>query len=172
MTRRHLLGQALGAPALIAALGPLASAAPGGGATQVGGRLRTQRAPDLRFRLEILPRRCARCTSARFSRFRLEDPRPAPRLEHRRTIRRERAHRRPRRLPAHRRRLVSEAIPPSGFLRRPKRVHRIRRRLRERRSLDQRHLPRQAALRIHRLRLRSHPASQLRRRQCHRGPGG
>jgi len=37
MTRRHLLGQALGAPVLIAALGPLASAAPGGGATQVGG---------------------------------------------------------------------------------------------------------------------------------------
>jgi len=60
--------------------------------------------------------------------------------------------RRTRSLRAHRNRLVPEAFSRPVFLHGPQGIDRVRRRISEQRGLDQRPLPRQAAVRIHQLR--------------------
>ena len=87
-------------------------------------------------------------------------------------VRPERALGRRRRIRAHRHRLVPQALPRPGRLQGPQGLDRIRRRLPEQRSLDQRSLPRQAPLRLHQLRLRPHAASERRGRQRDRREGG
>ena len=112
------------------------------------------------------------CAGAGLRGRELAHSRPAARLERRRPVLAERAERRRRRLRSHRHRLVSEALPRAGVVPGPQGFHRVRRRLPEQRSVDQRAVSRQAALRVHQLRLRPHSPLKLERRERRRRKSG
>ena len=69
-------------------------------------------------------------------------------------------------------RLVSQDVRRPGVRPRPAHQRRVRRRVSRLSRVDQRLLPRPPAERLHQFQLRPDRLSQLRRRQCHRGPGG
>ena len=96
---------------------------------------------------------------------------PPARLEHRRHATRGRSRRGPRGLLPYGYRLVPQVLSAAGRRARARGLARVRRRVHEQRRLDQRRAPGAAALRLHRLRLRRHPAPGARHQRGGRASG-